>query len=710
MKPRFIPFGHFIFRTPLFPIAGEPDPEIFTEAIFLASPELSAGNRSGDPKKRRKFEESLLKYRNRASTRCTPFGLFAGCSVGKIGECTAVDLPPPASGRRVTRLDMQYLCALIQHIERVPEVRRQLRFYPNDSLYPIGGKYRYIAYRYEKSQRRHEIVSLEIDEPLELLLKAAAGGATIDALAALFTAEGIAREEACAYIDEVIDSQVLKSELDPCVVGDDVLATLIGKLSRLRDIALLEPIRKIRDLLSEIDARPLGTTLPFYAQITALADTIGVGYEAKYLFQTDLFKPVLQAEIPAEILNRMERLIRFLARITPPMEHAGLSSFIQAFQSRYEEAEIPLALALDRELGIGYPVSTQKGNDLCPLIDDLFFPGRTSHVSELRLLPADRVLLRKYTDCIRSGDTTVVLSDADFRDFDFTHILPDTLSVMCSLFADGLIHVRSVGGASGANLLGRFCHIDPAVSALVAEIAAFEQRQNPDRIVAEISHLPESRIGNIASRPALRDYTIHYLSNCDEGQRAIPVSDLMLSVRRGRLFLRSRKYGKEVLPRLTCAHNHSLSPIPVYRFLCDLQVQGKTSGFHLGWNDFFGTLDYLPRIRYGDFILSRQRWKLRPDEVDGFDALSDPELLNRMRELMERRRLVRQVIVPDADNELYIDLQDCGCIRLLLAFIARRKGVQLEEFLFTEENAVVRQDGRACTNEFLFLFHQPQRL
>ena len=65
---------------------------------------------------------------------------------------------------------MQYLCALIQEIERDPNVREQLVYYPNDSLYEIGGKYRYVEYHYKKSQRQHTVASLEIDEALATLL------------------------------------------------------------------------------------------------------------------------------------------------------------------------------------------------------------------------------------------------------------------------------------------------------------------------------------------------------------------------------------------------------------------------------------------------------------------------------------------------------------------------------------------------------------
>ena len=173
---------------------------------------------------------------------------------------------------------------------------------------------------------------------------------------------------------------------------------------------------------------------------------------------------------------------------------------------------------------------------------------------------------------------------------------------MCSLLDNDLINIKSVGGVCAANLLGRFCHIDESIMALVKEIADFEQRQTPDVIFAEISHLPESRIGNIASRPVFREHTLHYLSNYEHDGTDIPISDLMLSIRQGRLFLRSKKYDKEVVPRLTCAHNYSMSPIPIYRFLCDLQHQRITGGLSCGWSGLLATYDYLPRIQYKNII------------------------------------------------------------------------------------------------------------
>lgn len=712
MKPTFTPFPDFVFRTPLFPLDAPAEdttlsPE-FREALYLASPELYEGCVSKDRKKQTKFERSVLKYRHRAMTRCTPFGLFAGCSTGKIANSTLIELPATTDNKRRTRLDMQYLCALIQEIERDPNVREQLVYYPNDSLYEIGGKYRYVEYHYKKSQRQHTVASLEIDEALATLLNTAADGATIEQLVQALVDDEITTEQAHEYVIETIASQVLKSELDPCVVGEDVLDTLIDKLSRLQNVPLLQPLRQIQELLNRIDAQPIGTTLPLYDEILSIVKNIGVGYEPKYLFQTDMFKPVHRAQVDEKTVSRIVRLIDFLAKITPPNEHPTLQNFIQAFQSRYEEAEVPLAVALDGELGLGYPVSSGSG-DVNPLINDLVFPGRYSNTVTVTQTPADRILFEKYIENARKEGHVVLLEDKDFEKLDYKHQFPDTIAVMCSLLDNDLINIKSIGGVCAANLLGRFCHIDESIMALVKEIADFEQRQTPDVIFAEISHLPESRIGNIASRPVFREHTLHYLSNYEHDGTDIPISDLMLSIRQGRLFLRSKKYDKEVVPRLTCAHNYSMSPIPIYRFLCDLQHQRITGGLSCGWSGLLATYDYLPRIQYKNIILSRELWRIKQEEVEGMDKLSDSELSVRFRELLQKRQMPTEVVIPDSDNELYLNLEDTQCQRLLLEEIAKRKQIVLEEFLFRNDSGIVRRGKDRFTNEVIFAFHKNEQ-
>ncbi len=87
---------------------------------------------------------------------------------------------------------------------------------------------------------------------------------------------------------------------------------------------------------------------------------------------------------------------------------------------------------------------------------------------------------------------------------------------------------------SPINLLGRFCHADQTLKDQVVDLAKMEQQLYDGSILAEIVHLPQSRIGNILSRPHLRDYEIEYLSSSKlRHDRKIIVDDLYLKMEAG---------------------------------------------------------------------------------------------------------------------------------------------------------------------------------
>lgn len=200
-------FPTFVLRTPLFPLSALDDPErtmqqpCFREALYLASPDLYTftGDKTEDAEE--KGDAAALKYFLRACSRCTPFGLFAGCSTGRFGSSTQIAVAEPIAARRTTRLDMQYLCALIQRIERHGAVRRQLRLFPNDTLYEIAGQYRYIEYFHRGKKTEHQMASVEITPELTAVFALARDGATFDTLAGSLVDDEITREEAEAYID-----------------------------------------------------------------------------------------------------------------------------------------------------------------------------------------------------------------------------------------------------------------------------------------------------------------------------------------------------------------------------------------------------------------------------------------------------------------------------------------------------------------------------
>lgn len=713
---RYLPFRNFIFRTPCFPLFGEDDKNseftIFAEALFLASSDLyEQWLRRGhlSVKEKQKLEITSYKYRSRAKSRPTPFGLFAGCSIGEWGEQTKIQLKELKDYKRCTRLDMNYLCALIQYLEKLPEIRSQLLYYSNDSIYRLGGQLRYVEYYYKGSHRVHQITSVENSDYLQKILTMTSGGVSVTKLIALLVKEeNVSYEEAEVFIMELINAQLLKSELEPSVTGDDPLNVLCNKLGKLERVdEIHERILKIKTLLSEIDNKPIGETLCSYNSIIENIKKIGVEYNSKFLFQTDLFKPVKYAFMSKKLVNDIDALICFLNKITDSQERTNLKTFKEVFYNRYGDAEIPLTYVLDKDLGIGYPIKEGDTGDINPLIDDIGFPVRKIRQQD-RVNSIQSILLKKYIEAFQKGESEIILSDADFPDKrPYWDDLPDTIYVMCSFVAGGkgenLIFLKSLGGSSAGNLLARFCHLDNSIFSLLNEITDKEKEMNPNYLIAEIVHLPEARVGNILSRPAFREYEIPYLTQAGvEHEKQINLSDLTVSIKNDRIVLKSIQYNKEVIPKQTTAHNYSNNSMPIYHFLCDLQLQNKRGALYCKWGSLENDFDYLPRIRYRNWILKRQQWRISCERIKGFEKYDDAMLLKEFTLLCETLKMPRKLLLPDFDNELLIDVNNVVSIRALLAQVKKQPNFVLKEFLDNEENVVTP----GFVNEFIFPFYR----
>lgn len=113
------------------------------DAIRLASPELleeyekyKSNPVFFDVEKAVNLEFSFLKYIARMCTRATPFGMFAGCTVGKISEKTNIILSDEYTIH--TQFDMQFWITTIQKLSQNKHVQNQLLYYPNTSLYAVS--------------------------------------------------------------------------------------------------------------------------------------------------------------------------------------------------------------------------------------------------------------------------------------------------------------------------------------------------------------------------------------------------------------------------------------------------------------------------------------------------------------------------------------------------------------------------------------------
>lgn len=639
------------------------------EALFVASPSLSdrlpVWLDDPDSAKGRGVERALVKYFARMSGRATPFGLFAGGSVGRVAQETHLEFLERDVYSRHTRLDMDFLNALVDGLLADPAVRAELSYVPNSTLYRIGDRWHYVEWRLKGRERSYALVVADDDEYLRATLEAASGGAARSELAGGLVDDEITREEAEEYVDELIGSQVLVPTLATAVTGPETIDDLVRQLEGYPSTRpAARTLEHVRDTLIEMDILGPGRDPGAYRDVAASLSDLPAEAEISRLFQVDLTKPVRKLKLGEDVLacvsETLAALYRLFGRPSDPLEDMK-----KRFGERYGDQTVRLVDALDDETGVGLLSASGPQSDVSPLLAGLAFPGRAG-TGGSSTDASDQWLKAQLVRAAREGSEELRFSPEELPALQTGAAapLPDALSVMGSVLGPGAsrqdgdaaprIVFRGASGPSGASMLGRFCHGDPELLEGALRHLRDEEKLAPDVIFAEIVHLPEGRIGNVLARPLLRDYEIPYLGRSGAAdERQIRIDDLDLSLQEGRLVLTSRSLGKEIRPRLTTAHNTEGRSLGLYRFLARLSHQGLVRGLGWSWGSH-DSLPFLPRVRIGRAVVSPRTWNAAQPELKELQDDREHEAFRKVTAWRRDRDLPRFVGLADGDNVLPI--------------------------------------------------------
>lgn len=655
------------------------------EALFLASPDLLESlahwRRDPDGKKGQRAELGLVRYFLRMASRPTPFGLFSGCTPGTLGELTRLDLADRRSYRRHSRLDMDYLFALCEHLGRDPGLRYAILFRPNSSLYEAAGRLRYAEARVNGRLRTYHLVAVESFDALADTLDRAARGARLQDLAEALVNDDpdgeITVDDALSFLHDLVDNQLLVPDLALPVTGEESTPALLEQLRRLAGVPSAAEARERLALadreLSGIDAGGLGSDPERYRGIARELEPLGVPVEMQRLFQVDMVKPAGQVTLGPDLIGEILRGVDLLHRFAQPRREGPLDEFRKAFRDRWGDGrEVPLLAALDEESGIGFERSGQVAAEASPLFEGL--PLRARGAGPAGGVPVtwssrEVALLKLLSDALARGLMEVDLTDKDVEALssDERPPLPDAFQAMVVVAASSpeaaergelRLVLEHAAGPSGAKLLGRFCHADERIRAGVAAHLAAEEAHAPDALFAEIVHLPAGRIGNILARPVLRGHEITFLG-CSGAprERQIPAGDLLVTVAGDRIRIRSKSLGREIVPCLTTAHNTARESLGVYRFLSALRSEGHVGYVQWSWGPLEAA-PFLPRVAAGRLVLSRARWRVVKPEIQPLAAARGARRYHLARQWQKERRMPRHVVLVDGDNELLLDFHN----------------------------------------------------
>ena len=208
-------------------------------ALFIASPDLfgqlGPWLSGDDGQTAHGVEPAVVRYLMRMAGRATPFGLFAGTSVGTLGARVVLRLPPASSYVAETRLDTEYIYNLADCITRTTELADTVRYRPTDAAYTLGGRLRYCEPHVSRSARTFRLVDVHPTPYLNVALDAARreGGATrrdiAQAICAAFTE--VETAEAMSFVEALVSAQLLRSAWFPAVTGVDPALDLLATLN-----------------------------------------------------------------------------------------------------------------------------------------------------------------------------------------------------------------------------------------------------------------------------------------------------------------------------------------------------------------------------------------------------------------------------------------------------------------------------------------------
>lgn len=696
-----IPFVETLYENPT-----------FKEAIFLASPELFYEWRKSIQKeeyslqKKQQLFKSILKYYIRSITNCIPFGLFASYGISNTSDILNTTIKKSREFERFTGVDISFLSQVIDQLQNHRLVQEKLHYHVNDTAYTNGESCRYIeSSKSNAGERNFSLSDVDIDAVLQLIMSSCKmAPKTKKELIQLLMdhVEDVTVDQVTYYIEDLINSQIIVSSLDFCLNGSSPFSQVLDFVTSHADDhwnndSFLSPIisvlKTIKTSIDQLDAKVTGNDISQYEVLYNAIQSLGWNVD-KNIIHTDLKRvhiPQKQSHAKQEDETSLQEAIQLLSAFATQKpekiytSYKNLDAFKKAFKERYNDTEVPLLEALDKETGIGYVQSLYDGSSSW-LIDDLQFPESSSSHEEISCdTKADTFWFKTIINALKNGETSIDLKDKNISAFE-NRISPlkGTFPLVYAK-SDGKMFITSAGGATAAHYIGRFMSNDKELMAFGDKISEVEKTLFPEKILAEVTHLATYKGGNIAMRNIQRDYEISIFGNTSTKAKKIRLNDMLVSVIGDKIMLRSKKLNKEIIPFLSCAQNYHYGTISIYHFLCDLQSQYRSNLLSLDLNkNITQHFSFIPRIEYDNrIVLSLARWRFTMSECKSFLDDTNTIIFDAFQEFKKKHKIPRYINLSEGGSEpLTLDTENEFMLELIAENLKKGKRIRFTESMY----------------------------
>ena len=632
-------------RTPIFPINEELENvwHELKEYIHESSPSFFEiikdyeyeALASSAPKTR----FTVWKYFNRARYRATPYGNFAAFSIVPIVMNKEHGQPI------ISRQPLTHHFANWQEKENISFDAKWLTYNANSlrtntTVYACGEELRYI----NVENGGFELSSVMNEKVTKAILDFCHSKRTLTELHGLVKQYGLTKAMTDYLVEQLIIFQLLITDFQPNIIGTDYFNRIA------------------------------------YPQLTKKND---------YIIAE---RKLSEGQLSGKDLEILIELTGFLNRNIGVNRNPALEDFRAKFLKRFENEEIPLLIAMDPEIGVGYK-SLAQDNEEDQLVQELkaFKKEEKRFAPTIQYSALHQFILNQFMQ-----QKVVQLEDFKQEEATYSPPVANTISIMLQQ-ADNNLVIEQIGGCTANALLGRFTMANEQVTALGKKFAAIEQESNPGVIFFDIAYQIEKNADNINRRKSIYEYELPILS-WTETDGALDIDDLVVSVQGEEIILRSIKHGKRAVPKLASAYNYSRSDLAIYRFLSDLQHQNIHSRLGLNIVQAFPGLSHYHRIQYKNVILSPEKW-LVPNQICNEN---DPaKSLAMVKEWLLDIKLDKHFKCGMADQTLLFDLSIADDLIAFLLFCRNKKDLYIEEAFIPVSPIIKDEYGNSYLSELI---------
>lgn len=693
--------------------------KLFAEAVAIASQDLYKMYADESSKTTTRMLESVKKYYDRMTARPTPYGLFAGVTTAQFSdESTNICLAGQEQYHKICRVDNEWYFKLVKKIEETPGLLLNLKVIFNKHCYKAGSRLKncYCSNLRKDNVDHADDLHIRYTKQVQYVQEFASDFVYFKDLRDYLISKNpnVPQEIIDKFLKELLINEYLYTNI--CVLSreDDPLHSLLqnNSFSNLTsdEQKLVNNLIEIDKLRSEYEQAAFGQGEKILVCLSELMEQV---VKTKNYIYTILQLSTISNCVDIKIKEELEKFADFMLSMTSPdCEDERLKIFREKFMVKYgSDVLLPLIEVIDADKGIGLPYIDSTAN----AVDESYVQRSSKKMNAIKMM-----LENKMLTALRQGMHEVVITDKDIahiKDIEseemsrLNYASSYSLNVLVSNNDSGYeIYIGpNVGSSQAGNGLSRFdCALNDEFSQEMDKIYSQEKLHHSDEYVIadvyEVSHY--LRNTNLYSYKRQYDYNLYLGITEFEHNTSLNLNDLYLGhdPKNNRIFIWSKSLNKRV-KFITNSMYNSLSSNPVIRFLRNVSAAYEIQPIQ---NLFvFQNLKYAywPKIKYGNIVLSNEKWRLNPAQ---FTVNSEKQFAIKLKEYFKIWQIPKFVYYTHMDNRLVLDLENNFTVKLLYrALVNQQKEVVLERMEYENiSNSLVNDEkNRFYAAEFSIPFY-----